>query len=82
MAEREYSVTRIHEGDRIYREGDTRTLSESDAKHLVELGVLVPRPDKPKAEPAPMNKAEPAPANKAEQATVTNKTAHPRHKRK
>lgn len=78
MAEREYDVARIHEGDKLYNEGDVRTLNEADAKHLVDLGVLIPRKDKAapaekpaaepaeKAEPAPINKAEPAPANKAD----------------
>lgn len=78
MAEREYDVARIHEGDKLYNEGDVRVLNEVDAKHLVDLGVLIPRKEnaapvaKPeaepqeKAEPAPVNKAEPAPANKAE----------------
>ncbi|QUS40582.1 hypothetical protein RPMA_18360 [Tardiphaga alba] len=78
MAEREYDVMRLHEGDKIYVEGDVRTISEADAQHLVALGVLVPREakaapaEKPADEPAQkaeterMNKAEPAPANKAE----------------
>ncbi|MGM5018718.1 hypothetical protein [Tardiphaga sp. 367_B4_N1_1] len=85
MAEREYDVARIHEGDKLYNEGDVRTLNETDAAHLVALGVLIPRKEKAapaekpaadpaaKAEPAPVNKAEPAPANKAEK---------PRHKGK
>jgi hypothetical protein len=70
MAEREYDVARIHEGDKLYREGDVRIISESDAKHLVDLGVLIPR--KSKSEPAPLNKMEGgAPANKAEYASMT-----------
>lgn len=73
MADREYDVARIHEGDKLYKEGDVRVLNEAEAKHLVDLGVLVPRQDRDpdtapaeKAEPAPENKAEPAPANKAD----------------
>ncbi|WP_420133964.1 hypothetical protein [Rhodopseudomonas sp.] len=79
MAEREYDVARIHEGDRLYNEGDVRILNEADAKHLVDLGVLVPR--KVKAEPAPLNKAEPAPANKAEASTDNKTSDKPRDKR-
>lgn len=73
MADREYDVARIHEGDKLYKEGDVRVLNEAEAKHLVDLGVLIPRQDRDqdmapaeKAEPTPENKAEPAPTNKAE----------------
>jgi hypothetical protein len=35
-----YDVMREHEGDRFYKTGETRELAETDAKHLVALGVL------------------------------------------
>lgn len=35
-----YDVLREHEGDRFYKRGDTRELTENDAQHLVSLGVL------------------------------------------
>jgi uncharacterized membrane protein YqiK len=35
-----YDVLREHEGDRFYKRGETRELAESDAQHLVSLGVL------------------------------------------
>lgn len=57
-----YEVLRQMDGDKTYYQGDTRELSESDAKHLVNLGVLR------KAEPAAQNKSEKAPANKAAKA--------------
>lgn len=41
MADKQYRVVRPHEGDRFYAQGDVRTLSEADAKHLVPK-VLVP----------------------------------------
>lgn len=37
-----YQVLREHLGDRNYAKGETRELNESDAKHLVESGVLAP----------------------------------------
>jgi len=35
-----YDVMREHEGDRFYKKGETRELAETDAKHLLALGVL------------------------------------------
>ncbi|MGQ4273402.1 hypothetical protein [Terrihabitans sp. B22-R8] len=35
-----YAVNRGHEGDRFYREGETRDLDAGQATHLVKLGVL------------------------------------------
>lgn len=35
-----YRVLREHEGDRVYRRGDTRRAEPSDVLHLVRLGVL------------------------------------------
>lgn len=63
MAEKQYRAVRRHEGDRMYEEGETRTLAEADARHLVPH-VLAPLDDA-KAEPPLQNKAEMAPANKA-----------------
>jgi len=59
-----YKVLRQMDGDRQYLEGDTRELTEAEAKHLVDLGVLK-RVGSAKSEPASENKAEAAPANKA-----------------
>ncbi|RVT80214.1 hypothetical protein EM858_04255 [Agrobacterium sp. CNPSo 2736] len=59
-----YDVMREHEGDRFYRSGETRDLNEVEAKHLVELGVLVER-STAKAETKVKNKAEQVPSNKA-----------------
>lgn len=87
-----FRVLRHHDGDRMYEEGDTREGTLADLGHLVPkvLELIGPAdkvpepaiPDEPKAEPAPENKSEPAPANKAEPAAATNKTRHPRNKRK
>jgi hypothetical protein len=62
MSNRDYKVMREHEGDRFYKTGETRTMSEADAKHLVVLGVLSPI-EGGKSEPAPKNKAEGAADN-------------------
>lgn len=35
-----YKVLRRHDGDKEYHDGDERTLTKADAKHLVDLGVL------------------------------------------
>lgn len=35
-----YDVLREHEGDKFYREGESREMSAGDAKHLISLGVL------------------------------------------
>jgi len=68
MAEKfTYKVLRQMDGDKQYFEGDTRELTEAEAKHLVDLGVLK-KVGAAKSEAAPMNKAESAPANKAETA--------------
>jgi hypothetical protein len=62
---RRFRVLRNHEGDRTYREGETREGTIAELGHLVprvleEIGPAV------KAEAAPLNKAEGAsPANKA-----------------
>lgn len=60
-----YDVLREHEGDRFYRSGETRDLNEVEAKHLVELGVLV-KCSTAKAETKVKNKAEPPLKNKAD----------------
>jgi chromosome segregation ATPase len=44
-----YDVLRGHEGDRFYKEGAERELTEADAAHLVKLGVLKATGRKPKA---------------------------------
>lgn len=60
---RRYRVLRIHEGDRLYQEGDIREGAEHELKHLVPH---VLEPIEEKAESAQLNKAEvAAPANKA-----------------
>lgn len=56
-----YDVKREHEGDRFYRSGDERVLDEAEAAHLVRLGVLEPKAEKPaknKAEQPAKNKAD------------------------
>lgn len=71
MAEKQkYEVLRDHDGDRFYREGDTREAVPAEVKHLVDLGVLGEpgARKKAKAEAAPANKAETAPANKSRKA--------------
>jgi hypothetical protein len=64
-----FLVLRNHEGDRTYREGETREGS------LAELGHLVPRVLQ---EIGPAAKAEPAPLNKAEGASPANKAVRSR----
>lgn len=60
-----FKVVRSHEGDRFYKEGDTREGNEAEFKHLIPH-VLVPVSSQ-KAEKAPSNKAEKgAPANKSD----------------
>lgn len=61
----DYKVLRRQEGDRLYEEGEMRTLDAAEAKHLVDLGIL----REIKAEGTPKNKAESKPANKAEPAS-------------
>lgn len=56
-----YLVTRAHQGDKWYAEGDTREADERDVRHLIERGILVEQ----KAEPKVKNKAVRAPKNKA-----------------
>ena len=63
-----YRVLREHDGDRFYKEGETRDAKAIDVAHLVprvleEIG------------PAPAEKGEPAPANKAEGAAPANKAS-------
>jgi len=68
MAEKfTFKVLRQMDGDKQYFEGDTREMTEAEAKHLVSLGVLE-KVGEAKSEPAPQNKAEEARANKAEAA--------------
>lgn len=68
MAEKfTYKVLRQMDGDKQYFAGDTRELTETEAKRLVQLGALE-KVGAAKSEPEPENKAEPAPANKAEPA--------------
>lgn len=70
----EYTVKRAHLGDKWYDAGDPREARESDVKHLVKAGVLVPagegddtestnKPDAPVE-----NKAAAKASNKAAQA--------------
>lgn len=57
-----YEVLREMQGDKNYKPGDHRDLSDADAKHLVDLGVLrkvggkATRPAKNKSAPALENK--------------------------
>lgn len=68
----EYLVKREHYGDKPYVTGDTRTLARSEAKRLIELGVLAE--PKAKAEAKEEGKAEKAaPSNKARKAAPENK---------
>ncbi|MER5171594.1 hypothetical protein [Thioclava kandeliae] len=81
-----YRVIRAHQGDKDYREGAVRELSETGAAHLVKLGVLELIKDESVAEEQATTasevedkseveeKAEIAPENKAEPA-VENKAA-------
>ncbi len=74
MAEKfTYKVLRQMDGDKQYFEGDTRELTEAEAKHLVDLGVLE-KTGKAKSEPAAENKAEEAPANKVETVSKSKRT--------
>jgi transketolase C-terminal domain/subunit len=57
-----YEVLREMQGDKDYKPGDTRELSEGDAKHLVDCGVL--RKVSTKAAPRLKNKADRPPENK------------------
>jgi len=58
-----YRVFCDHDGDRFYRQGETRTADPAAVAHLV--GKVL-EPIKGKSEPSPKNKAEgAAPANKA-----------------
>jgi hypothetical protein len=57
-----YEVLREMQGDKDYKPGDIRDLSEADAKHLVGLGVL--RKIATKAAPPLKNKADRPPENK------------------
>jgi len=66
-----YKVLRRLDGDQLYNPGDTREMTEIEAKHLVALGVLE-RVDG-KAADAPANKAEASPPNKAETAHKAKK---------
>lgn len=65
-----YRVTRQHYDDRQYWAGEERSLSDADARALMDAGLLEPMQEKPKAAepkaaPAPENKQKIAPANKA-----------------
>ena len=57
-----YEVLREMQGDKDYKLGDVRDLSEADASHLVSLGVL--RKAATKAAPRLKNKAAPPLENK------------------
>lgn len=63
----QWKVLRGHEGDRIYKEGDTREGTRAELGHLEGKTLeLIGPVNAEKAEPAPQNKAEAsAPANKA-----------------
>lgn len=54
MADKTYIVSRAMSGDKEYARGDERTMSETDATHLVQTGALVEK--KPKPAPAPKAK--------------------------
>lgn len=62
-----YEVLRRLDGDKVYEPGDTREMTEADAKHLVDLGCLrkAPADMAAKSAPPPEDKAEPALHNKA-----------------
>lgn len=61
-----WKVLRIHEGDRIYHEGEIRQGSKAELGHLSPLTLELMETKPEKAEGAPLNKAEgAAPANKA-----------------
>ena len=63
----EWKVLRGHEGDRFYREGETRIGTTAELGHLSPrtLQRIGPVPAA-KSEPKPHDKAEHQPANKAE----------------
>jgi hypothetical protein len=71
----DWKVVREHQGDRFYREGETRQGTEAELGHLVprtlqRLGAAE------KSEPENLNKAESAaPANKAATGRKANKKA-------
>lgn len=46
-----YRVLRAMDGDRFYREGESRSMSAADALHLVRLGALEEIMAQPEAEP-------------------------------
>jgi len=46
-----YRVLRAMDGDRFYREGESRSMSAADAFHLVRLGALEELPVDTGAEP-------------------------------
>lgn len=64
MAIKKFSVAREHNGDKYYREHDTREMEAVDATTLVGLGVLLDDGGA-KAEAAHKNKMERPPLNKA-----------------
>lgn len=66
-----YDVLRGHEGDRFYKEGGERELTEADAAHLVKLGVLKATDRKPKA--PDVGEAKPADRAKADTAIAAIK---------
>jgi hypothetical protein len=50
MADDKFYVAREHRGDKMYHEGDPRTVRAGAVSHLVERGVLVPWDDDKHAE--------------------------------
>lgn len=81
MAEKDYLVTRQHQGDRFYFPGETRRLEEVDAAALVRLGSLA-EPGKARAKDAPSDpaKADAPHENKADAAPRNKATRAPRNK--
>lgn len=67
---KEYIVNREHQGDRFYKKGDTRKVTDpSVVKHLVDNGVLSEK----KVDEDHLNKAEPgAEENMAESSADEN----------
>jgi hypothetical protein len=65
-----YRVLRDHDGDRFYREGDTRTAVAGEVAHLLPntLELIGPAADE-----EPEVKAEPEPDNKAPLAAPASK---------
>lgn len=59
----EFRVVRQHQGDRFYKEGETREGTKADFAHLIPR---VLQPIEAKADTAEENKAEPPVANKAD----------------